>query len=162
MPEVLYDIRFAPIDMTQIVMIVLVFFAFSGVLGFSYVSRGTRKLLRTAFYSIFALAVTAILVGVLWSGFDRRTQCIAALESGRTQVLEGTLESFKRELIPGKTTEKEVRFTVQGKEFVEENVATRTCGIVKRYSDISSPKIGTALRITYFGDSVLQVIKLAR
>ena len=162
MPEVIYDIRLAPTDMAQIAMIVFAFIMFTGVLGFAYDSLGARTFSRTAFYGIFALAVAATLVAVLWSAFERRARCIATLESGKTQIVAGTLESFKRELVPGKTTVKEVRFIVQGKEFVEENMLFHTCGTAKRYSDISTPKIGTALRITYSGDRVLQVVKLAR
>ncbi len=40
---------------------------------------------------------------------------------------------------------------------MEESVATRTCGIAKRFTDMVTPRMGATLRAAYIGDAVIQV-----
>jgi hypothetical protein len=156
MPGIIYDVSSAPIEWPWITLMA----GIAAILGLMLLSQflsARLSWLRTVVYaSVGVLFVGgAILVG--WVGTERRASCIATLENGRAQIIEGRLESFDRILIKNDTSIKETRFVVAGKTFTERNASGQPCGYVRRFTDSPSPMPNSYLKVWFDGNTVLRV-----
>ena len=155
MSSIIYDVSTAPIEwpwgMLMVGTVVI------GIVLLSPFASSRLSWLET----VVCVSVGVLFIGVAvlagWVATERRASCIATLESGRAQIVEGKLESFDRVLVKNDTSIKETRFVVAGKSFAEPNRSGEPCGYAKRFTDAPSPKLNSYLKVWFDGNTVLRV-----